>query len=58
MSVLSLDDEIMDNVGRYRWEMCRKLQGVRWNDISEHSLTSEYYDYIQYYKRTEIFQRP
>ena len=51
MSVLSLDDEIMDNVGRYRWEMCRKLQGVRWNDISEHSLTSEYYDYIQYYKK-------
>lgn len=51
MSVMNLDDAIIENVGRYRWEMCRKLQGARWNDISEHSLTSEYFDYIQYYKK-------
>ncbi len=38
-------------VGDYRWEMCRRMQGTRWNDISDRSLTSEYFDYIQFYKK-------
>ncbi len=58
LSVMNLDDSLLENVGRYRWEMCRKLQGVRWNDISEHSLTSEYYDYIQYYKKNRNISAP
>ena len=37
--------------GDYRWEMCKRVQGARWNDISEASLTSEYFDYIQFYKK-------
>ncbi len=37
--------------GEYRWEMCRRIQGYRWNDISTPSLTSEYSDYVQYYKK-------
>ncbi len=37
--------------GEYRWEICRRIQGYRWNDISTPSLTSEYSDYIQYYKK-------
>ena len=31
--------------------MCRKIQGVRWNDLREHSLTSDYYDYLQFYRK-------
>lgn len=38
-------------VGDYRWEMCKRVQGARWNDLSERSLTSEYFDYIQFYKK-------
>lgn len=38
-------------VGEYRWEMCRRIQGARWNDLSERSLTSEYFDYIQFYRK-------
>lgn len=38
-------------VGDYRWEMCKRVQGARWNDLTERSLTSEYFDYIQFYKR-------
>ena len=38
-------------VGDYRWEMCKRIQGARWNDLSERSLTSEYFDYIQFYKK-------
>lgn len=37
--------------GEFRWEMCKRVQGARWNDISERSLTSEYFDYIQFYKK-------
>lgn len=37
--------------GEFRWEMCKRIQGGRWNDISERSLTSEYFDYIQFYRK-------
>ncbi len=37
--------------GEFRWEMCKRVQGARWNDISEISLTSEYFDYIQFYRK-------
>lgn len=47
----SLEDMMVETVGRYRWEMCRKIQGVRWNDIREKSLTSEYCDYLQFYRK-------
>lgn len=46
-----VNDMIIENCGRFRWEMCRKVQGSRWNDITTPSLTSEYNDYIQYYKK-------
>jgi hypothetical protein len=42
---------LLSVVGRYRWEICRNIQGIYWSDISEKSLTSEYYDYIQFYKK-------
>ncbi|MDE7312813.1 MAG: cyclic nucleotide-binding domain-containing protein [Eubacterium sp.] len=47
----SLEDMMVETVARYRWEMCRKIQGVRWNDIREKSLTSEYCDYLQFYRK-------
>ncbi len=37
--------------GEFRWEMCKRIQGNRWNDVSERSLTSEYFDYIQFYRK-------
>jgi len=37
--------------GEFRWEMCKRIQGSRWNDVSEHSLTSDYFDYIQFYRK-------
>jgi hypothetical protein len=46
-----LYEMLLNVAGRYRWEFCRTEQGVRWNDVSERSLTSEYYDYIQFYRK-------
>lgn len=37
--------------GEFRWELCRRTQGARWNDMSDPSLTSEYFDYIQFYRK-------
>ena len=48
-------EELMSTVarltGEFRWEMCKRIQGARWNDFSERSLTSEYFEYIQFYKK-------
>lgn len=37
--------------GRFRWELCRSIQGTSWNNIKYKSLTSEYADYIQFYRK-------
>ncbi len=50
-TAVSLEDMMLTNCGRYRWEICRKIQGMRWNDITEPSLTSEYCDYVQFYRK-------
>lgn len=47
----NLNTAVTRLVGEYRWEMCKRVQGARWNDVSEPSLTSEYFDYIQFYKK-------
>lgn len=46
-----LDDILIQMCGRFRWEMCRTIQGAMWNNIKDKSLTSEYMDYIQFYRR-------
>ncbi len=37
--------------GEFRWELCKRIQGGRWNDISDASLTSEYFDYVQFFRK-------
>lgn len=54
MPIFYLDDaytSILHLSAEYRWEMCKRVQGARWNDLSERSLTSEYFDYIQFYRK-------
>lgn len=44
-------DILMKALGRFRFELCRTIQGTAWNNIREKSLTSEYSDYIQFYRK-------
>ena len=45
-------DSIMLNIlGHFRWELCKRIQGSYWNNVSEKSLTSEFYDYLQFYRK-------
>ena len=48
---VDIDDMMVETVGKYRWEICRKIQGVHWNDIREKSLTAQYCDYLQFYRK-------
>ena len=50
-TAVDVEDMMIETVGRYRWEICRKIQGVHWNDIREKSLTAEYCDYLQFYRK-------
>lgn len=53
-SIFHMEDintSIIRLTGEFRWEMCKRIQGSRWNDVSERSLTSEYFDYIQFYRK-------
>ncbi len=40
-------------IGRFRWELCRTIEGISWNDIQNKSLTSEYSDYLQFYRKNK-----
>lgn len=48
---LSIKDLLIKVMGRFRWELCRSIQGSAWNNIKYKSLTSEYADYIQFYRK-------
>ena len=37
--------------GEYRWEMCKRTQGSHWNDPASNSLTGDYFDYLQFYRK-------
>lgn len=53
-SIFHLEDIFATTIhmaGDYRWEICKRIQGYRWNDIATYSLTSEYFDYVQFYKK-------
>lgn len=48
---VELEDMLIKVFGRFHWELCRSIQGTAWNNIKYKSLTSEYVDYIQFYKK-------
>ncbi len=48
-----LDKMMIYCCGAFRWEICRKEQGSRWNDISSDCLTSDFYDYFTFYRKNK-----
>ncbi len=52
-----LDVDVVKLLANFRWEKCRTDMGNRWNDFRYPSLTSEYTDYLQFYrKNSELSQ--
>ncbi|SEA71837.1 Cyclic nucleotide-binding domain-containing protein [Pseudobutyrivibrio sp. ACV-2] len=48
-----LDKFMIYCCGAFRWEICRKEQGSRWNDIGSDCLTSDFYDYFTFYRKNK-----
>jgi hypothetical protein len=46
-----LESTIVKMCAQFRWEMCKRIQGVHYSDITDPSLTSEYGNYLQFYKQ-------
>lgn len=46
-----LGQEILKMMAHFRWEKCRTDMGAQWNNYRYPSLTSEYTDYLQFYKK-------
>ena len=54
MPILSengIDGMILKMMAHFRWEKCRTDMGANWNNYRYPSLTSEYTDYLQFYKK-------
>jgi hypothetical protein len=49
----NIDEMLQKLIGEFRWELCKTMLGVSWNDITTKSLTSEYMDYLQFYKKNK-----
>ena len=45
------EESMIKLFGEFRWEMCKTVQGVHWNDVTDPSLTSMYCDYLQFFKK-------
>ena len=48
-----VDKMMLNCCGAFRWEICRREQGSRWNDIASDCLTSDFYDYITFYRKNK-----
>lgn len=48
-----IDSLLIRLLGRFRWELCRTIEGPAWNDVTQKSLTSEYCDYLQFYRKNK-----
>jgi len=48
-----INEMLQKLIGEFRWELCKTMMGAAWNDVSLKSLTSEYTDYIQFYKKNK-----
>lgn len=46
-----IEQMLIELTGQFRWELCRTMMGSAWNDVTVSSLTSEYTDYTQFYKK-------
>lgn len=47
----NINDAMITVIGRFRWELCKSIMGTAWNNVIVPSLTSEYSDYVQFYRK-------
>lgn len=51
IATAELKDMLISAVGAFRWELCKTIMGPDWNNISASSLTADFTDYVQFFKK-------
>jgi hypothetical protein len=44
---------LMEAIAAFRWELTKNILGSEWNNIAVPSITSEYSDYVQFFKKNK-----
>jgi len=44
---------MMEAVAAFRWELCKNIMGPDWNNIGHPSITADYTDYVQFFKKNK-----
>ncbi|MCE9501341.1 MAG: Crp/Fnr family transcriptional regulator, partial [Leptospira sp.] len=44
---------LMEAIAAFRWELCKNILGPDWNNVGIPSITSEYIDYVQFFKKNK-----
>lgn len=42
---------LLEAVAAFRWELTKTIMGPDWNNVSQSSITADYTDYVQFYKK-------
>lgn len=42
---------LVEAVGAFRWELTKTIMGPDWNNVSQSSITADYTDYVQFFKK-------
>jgi len=42
---------LLRSFGVFRWELIKTILGPSWNDVTESSITADYTDYVQFFKK-------
>lgn len=42
---------LLEAVAAFRWELTKTIMGADWNNVSQSSITADYTDYVQFYKK-------
>ena len=42
---------MVDAMAAFRWELTKSIQGFEWNNVAVPSITADYTDYVQFYKK-------
>ncbi len=48
-----LKNMVLEAIAAFRWELCKNILGPDWNNPGVPSITSDYMDYIQFYKKNK-----
>ncbi|MCW7468271.1 cyclic nucleotide-binding domain-containing protein [Leptospira kanakyensis] len=44
---------MLEAIAAFRWELCKNILGPDWNNVGIPSITADYTDYVQFYKKSK-----